>query len=81
MNNLPLCYDPESMTPARREEVLKQVYQALYPWHGTHEARSYDYPPFTEAVNMWAGDDFYRQHLTAVLYLQDIANQTRKAVK
>lgn len=68
MSNLPTCYDPESMTFAEMRDALNTVYLNCYPWHGTPEARSYDYPTFEEAVKEWASDEFYIQYLTAKLY-------------
>lgn len=69
---LPVCYDPESMTHAEQRQALETVYRAAYPWHGTPEAGSYDYPSFSEAVQEWASDEFYTQHLTAKLYLDTL---------
>lgn len=72
MHNLPVCYDPESMTFNEQAAALHKVYAALYPWHGTEEASAYDYPTFDQAVREWAKDDFYVQHLTAKLYCETL---------
>lgn len=64
----PRFHDPENMTQEERSRNLMSLYLDLYPWHGTEEARSYDYPTFESAVTDWASDDFYIQHLTAKLY-------------
>lgn len=72
MKNLPEFYHPENMTFKEQEQKLLALYQRLYPWHGTEEARHYDYPHFSEAVRNWAADDFYLQHLTAKLYCKAI---------
>lgn len=72
MKQLPEFYDPESMTFQEQEEKLKALYKSIYPWHGTEEANSYDYPSFSEAVRNWANDDFYVQHLTAKLYCNTV---------
>lgn len=64
-------YDPESMTFNEQAAVLHKVYASLYPWHGTEEARSYDYPTFDQAVRQWAKDDL-RQSLTAKLYCETL---------
>lgn len=63
-------YDPESMTFEEQRKALDKVYKYCYPYHGTDEAGSYDYPTFDQAVREWARDDFYRQHLTAKLYCE-----------
>ena len=72
MNNLPVCYDPESMTHQEQGEALQRVYFALYPWHNTDQAYAYDYPTFDQAVREWANDEFYVQHLTAKLYCETL---------
>lgn len=69
---LSIFYDPEVMTFKQQEAALIAVYVALYPWHGTPEQISYDYPSFNEAVRVWAGDEFYQQHLTAKLYCETV---------
>lgn len=65
-------YDPESMSFNEQAAALHKVYQYCYPWHGTEEARSYDYPTFEEAIREWAKDDFYVQHLIAKLYCETL---------
>lgn len=69
MINKPRWYDPESLTTVDLESKLKALYVELYPWHGTSEARHYDYPAFSVALSDWANDDFYVQHFTAKTYL------------
>lgn len=64
--------DPESMTFDQQEKALQKIYKAYYPWHGTAEARSYDYPPFMAAVREWSKDEFYRQHLLAKSYYETV---------
>lgn len=67
-----VLYDPEVMTFEEQRKALALVYQYCYPWHGTDQARAYDYPTFEEAVKMWAGDDFYRQHMLAKCYCETL---------
>lgn len=64
-------YDPESMTFDEQRLALEKVYQYCYPWHGTEEASSYDYPSFDQAVRAWAKDEL-RQSLIAKLYCETI---------
>lgn len=70
MSNKPRWYDPESWTFKEQETKLKELYLELYPWHGTPQAKYYDYPPFDQVVSEWASDDFYVQHLTSKLYCE-----------
>jgi len=69
MNNFTKFYDPENQTHEENTNRLYSTYLELYPWHGTEEAKSYDYPSFHDAVSEWADDDFYIQHLTAKVFL------------
>jgi hypothetical protein len=71
MDSLPICYDPESMDFQSKSKILNMIYLECYPWHGTDQAKFYDYPSFVEAVEMWAKDEFYKQHLLSKLYLKD----------
>lgn len=68
MSNKPRWYDPESLTFVQLHEKLYALYLEIYPWHNTDQACSYDYPTFKEAVEDWATDDFYVQHITAKVY-------------
>lgn len=64
-------YDPESLTFDELHDVLEKVYLYCYPWHNTHEAKSYDYPTFDQAVRDWAKDDL-RQSFTAKVYCETL---------